>query len=348
MDETPPMIHAPATAGPNRWPAGNVKRYILPALLVGILALVVEIWVPVFFGTSNLVNVGRQASLVGVVAVGMTFVVLTAGIDLSVGAIVGLVSVLLGKMIIVGVPDWLAVLAALGAGCGLGLLNALGITRFRLQPFIMTLATGAIFTGLALHLTDGTQLGPTENFYVPSNGIFGFLAIGTLFGIPGPLVVFIVIAVIGWLVLRYLPFGRYVYAVGGGQQASRLSGIRVWPVLFAAYAIAGFCAAIGAVIVTARVGVADPNAGSLTTLDAIAAVVIGGTTLMGGAGGMIGTVLGAFLLASLADILNLVGMSPFDQEVAKGVVIILAVLWASFGTSAGPVSLRRRLARMRE
>jgi ribose transport system permease protein len=202
----------------------------------------------------------------------------------------------------------------------------------------MTLATSAIVAGLALRTTDGTQL----QIKLFSGGIFGWLATGSVLGFPAPLVVFVACAVIAGLVLRYTPFGRYVYAVGGSQEAARLSGIRVWPVLFGVYAIAGVCAAVAGVIFTARLNVADPNAGTLTTLDAIAAVVIGGTSLMGGQGGMLGTVLGAFLLAALANVLNLRGVSPFDQQMVKGAVIVLAVLWASYGIKALPAPRRRK------
>jgi ribose transport system permease protein len=314
------------------------RRYGLALLLLLIGGIVLSIFVPEFYNRPNLLNVGRQASLVGIVAVGMTFVILTAGIDLSVGAIVGLVSVVAGELINGGSPEVIVILAAIGAGIAVGMFNALGVTRFRIQPFIMTLATSAIFAGLALRTTDGTQL----QIKLFSGGVFGWLATGDVVGLPVPLVVFVVCAVIAGIVLRYTPFGRYVYAVGGSQEAARLSGIRVWPVLFGVYAIAGLCSAIAGIMFTARLNVADPNAGTLTTLDAIAAVVIGGTSLMGGAGGVLGTVLGAFLLAALANVLNLVGVSPFDQQIVKGAVIILAVLWASYGVQRLASGTRRR------
>jgi ribose transport system permease protein len=320
-----PSGDPPASAPRNV--ADAAARYAIPVVVVGVLAIVIAIYVPEFFGVQNLLNVGRQASVVGVVAVGMTFVILTAGIDLSVGAILGLTSVLMAILLRDDVAPLIVILACLGAGMAAGIVNAFGITRLKLQPFIMTLATGAVFTGLALRISDGTQ----QQIPLFNGGVFSFLGIGKFLGLPGPLVVFIVVAVIGWIVLRYLPFGRYIYAVGSSQEAARLSGIRVWPVLFGAYAIAGLCSAMGAIMATSRLNVGDPNAGTLTTLDAIAAVVIGGTSLMGGSGGMLGSVLGAFLLAALANVLNLIGVSPFDQQMVKGLVIILAVLWASFG-----------------
>jgi ribose transport system permease protein len=307
-----------------------LRRYALPIGVLLIGAVVLAVFVPDFFNRQNLLNVGRSASLVGVVAIGMTFVILTAGIDLSVGAILGLVSVLVALMLQHDTSVVLVILAAIAAGGAVGMVNAIGVTRLKVQPFIMTLATGAIFGGLALRISDGTEV----RIDLFTGGVFEFLGSGEVLGLPGPLVIFLITAVIGWLVLRYLPFGRYVYAVGSGQEAARLSGVRVWPVLFGAYAIAGMCAAIAALMFTARLNVGDPSAGDLTTLDAIAAVVIGGTSLMGGQGGIVGTVLGAFLLAALANVLNLVGVSPFDQQIVKGVVIIVAVLWASFGLKA--------------
>jgi ribose transport system permease protein len=314
------------------------RRYALAVLVLVIGGLALAIFVPEFYNRPNLLNVGRQTSLVGIVAVGMTFVILTAGIDLSVGATLGLVSVVVGKLLNGGSPEAVAIIAGLAAGVAVGVFNAIGATRFRLQPFIMTLATSAIIAGLALRTTDGTQL----QIKLFNGGVFGWLATGSVLGFPAPLVVFVACAVVAGIVLRYTPFGRYVYAVGGSQEGARLSGIRVWPVLFGVYAIAGVCAAVAGVIFTARLNVADPNAGTLTTLDAIAAVVIGGTSLMGGYGGMLGTVLGAFLLAALANVLNLRGVSPFDQQMVKGAVIILAVLWASYGMKALPMPRRRK------
>jgi ribose transport system permease protein len=318
--------------------ASLLRQYAVAIVILVVGAVALAIFVPEFYNKPNLINVGRQTSLVGIVAVGMTFVILTAGIDLSVGAILGLVSVVVGKMINGGSPEGIAIIAGVAAGVGVGLFNALGVTRFRLQPFIMTLATSAIVAGLALRTTDGTQL----QIKLFEGGIFGWLSSGSVLGFPAPLIVFIACAVAAGVVLRYTPFGRYVYAVGGSQEAARLSGIRVWPVLFGVYAIAGLCAAIAGTIFTARLNVADPNAGTLTTLDAIAAVVIGGTSLMGGVGGMTGTVLGAFLLAALANVLNLRGVSPFDQQMVKGAVIILAVLWASYGVKSLPAFRRKK------
>jgi ribose transport system permease protein len=298
------------------------------AMLSGVL-IVTAVLSPTFFQVQNMINVTRQASIVGVVAVGMTFVILTAGIDLSVGSVLALVAVSTAMLIESGLPVPLVIILALLLGVGVGLVNGIGVTLLKIQPFVMTLAMLGIARGATFQLSGGSP----KNFFATSK-LLDFFGSGEIFGIPGPLVIFLFAAVVGLLVLRYLPFGRYVYAIGGSPEAARLSGVKVNRVTLAVYAISGMCAAIGGIMTASRLSVGDPIAGNLVELDAIAAVVIGGTSLAGGLGGIVGTVAGALLLAMLANVLNLIGVSPFYQLIVKGVAIIGAVVLTSLANRA--------------
>jgi ribose transport system permease protein len=298
------------------------------AMLSGVL-IVTAVLSPTFFQVQNMINVTRQASIVGVVAVGMTFVILTAGIDLSVGSTLALVAVSTAMLIESGLSVPVVILLALLLGVGVGLVNGIGVTLLKIQPFVMTLAMLGIARGATFQLSGGSP----KNF-TTSSKLLDFFGSGEIFGIPGPLVIFLFAAVVGLLVLRYLPFGRYVYAIGGSPEAARLSGVKVNRVTLAVYAISGMCAAIGGIMTASRLSVGDPIAGNLVELDAIAAVVIGGTSLAGGLGGIVGTVAGALLLAMLANVLNLIGVSPFYQLIVKGVAIIGAVVLTSLANRA--------------
>jgi ribose transport system permease protein len=301
----------------------KIRSNWLPIAIFVVVVLAVVIFIPTFFQPSNLVNVGRQSAIVGVIAIGMTFVILTGGIDLSVGAILALSGVTTAMLINNGVSIELSMIAALAVGLAVGVINGAGVALLGIQPFIMTLATMVAIQGLSLRLTSG---GPQA--FNNSNQIFSVIGSGNLFGIPGPFLVFIVVSVVGILVLRYLAFGRYVYAIGGSLEAARLSGVQTSRTLIIAYAISGVCAGLAGVMTASRLGVGDPTAGSLSNLDAITAVVIGGTSLVGGTGGAVGTVFGALLLAVLSNVMNLIGISPFDQQIVKGAVIVIAVLVA--------------------
>jgi ribose transport system permease protein len=302
---------------------GKVRANWLPIAVFVVVVLAVVILIPGFFQPSNLVNVGRQSAIVGVIAIGMTFVILTGGIDLSVGAILALSGVTTAMLINKGVSIELSMLAALAVGLAVGVINGLGVALLGIQPFIMTLAAMVAVQGLSLRLTSG---GPQA--FNNSNQIFSVIGSGNLFGIPGPFLVFIIVSVVAILALRYLAFGRYIYAIGGSLEAARLSGVRTSRTLIIAYAISGLCAGLAGVMTASRLGVGDPTAGSLSNLDAITAVVIGGTSLVGGTGGAVGTVFGALLLAVLSNVMNLIGISPFDQQIVKGAVIVIAVLVA--------------------
>lgn len=317
-----------------------VRRAAPIVIGLAVVVLVAAIYVPSFFTGQNLANVARQASATGVVAIGMTFVIITAGIDLSVGAMLAASSVLAAVLLQDQQSALLTVVLTLIGGAILGSLNAFTVANLKLQPFVATLASSAVIGGLALQATDGTQI----QLILDPGGLLDFLGSGSVFGVPGPVIIFLGAALLGGAVLRFTTFGRYVYAIGGSQEAARLSGIKTKPVLYGVYAIAGVAAAIAGLMYTARLNVGDPTAGSLIALDSIAAVVIGGTSLFGGSGRLSGTVFGALLLAALANVLDLMGVSPFLQQVVKGVVIILAVLATGLLSAAGRAQLKNQLS----
>jgi ribose transport system permease protein len=305
----------------------KLRNNLLPILILLVVVAAVAVLVPSFFQPSNMLNVGRQSAIVGIIAVGMTFVILTGGIDLSVGSILALSGVTTAILINNGLIVPLAIVAGMLVGVVAGIINGIGVAVLKVQPFIMTLATMVAIQGLSLRLTDG---GPKQ--FSNREPFFSFIGSGSFLGIPGPFIVFLLIAITGILVLRYLAFGRYIYAIGGSIEAARLSGVRTTRTIMLAYSISGLCAGLAGVMTAARLGVGDPTAGSLSNLDAITAVVIGGTSLMGGIGGAVGTVFGAILLAILSNVMNLLGISPFDQQIVKGAVIVIAVLVAAKAT----------------
>lgn len=300
------------------------RTYQVTILLFLVMLVLTAILAPEFYNLQNIINVARQASITGVVAVGMTFVILTSGIDLSVGAILAVVGVTFASMLKQGMPVSAAILIALLIGIFGGMINGIGATFLGVQPFIMTLATMAVGNGVALLLTKGTPID-----FRADSALIELLGNGKIAGIPGPILLFVIIAAVAGIVLRYLPFGRFVYGIGGSLEAARLSGVRTTRILLIVYAISGLCAAIAGLMTTARLYVGHPTAGSFIMLDSIAAVVIGGTSLMGGRGSVAGTVAGVLLLAMVANLLNLLGVSPFNQQIAKGVIIVVAVLFTT-------------------
>lgn len=330
VENSHPSGAANATRDPQTIPRpatnlGTVARTYGPQLLVSAVAVgllvALVVYSPVFFEPRNLLNVARQASIIGVVAVGMTLVILTSGIDLSVGSTLALSAVIVATLVSGGVSPGFAALAGVALGAVAGVVNGVGVAHLRIQPFVMTLATMVGIRGVALRITDG---GP--RIFSTDSRLFATLGSGDVLGVPGPFVVFLILAASGWVLLRYTTFGRYLYAIGGSAEAARLSGVPIRRTIITAYAVTGGLAGMAGVLTAARLSSGDPSGGSLLELDAIAAVVIGGTSLLGGVGGMGGTVLGALLLALVANVLNLFGVSPFDQLIVKGAVIVLAVL----------------------
>ena len=276
---------------------------------------------PHFLNPINILNVLRQVAMYGILGIGMTFVILTKGIDLSVGSTVALTGVLGALMMEQGVPIPLIIVACLAIGAVIGAVNGLGVSYWRIPAFIMTLGTMVMVRGFALMFADGGTVNPGklgENFF--------FLGGGYLLGVPTPIYVFAVVCVVSAVVLGLTPFGRAIYAVGSNDEAARLSGISVSGVVFGVYTICGSLAALSGLIFLSRLSVGDPNSGLGLELEAITIAVIGGTSLFGGEGTVLGTIGGAMVLAIIANVLNLAGVSPFSQQVVKGAIIVLAVL----------------------
>lgn len=289
--------------------------------LIGLVVLGAALWIatPHFLTVSNLLNVAEQSSIIGIIAVGMTFVIITGGIDLSVGSIVALSGVAMATGLHAGAPLPLAMLVGLGTGTACGVVNGLLITVGRLPPFIATLGMMSVARGAALMVTDGRPIsGFPEGLRV--------LATGEVLGIPAPVVIMLVIYVLAYVVLGRTKLGRYTYAIGGNEEAALLSGVNVRSYKTTVYAMAGLLSAVTSVLLVARLNSAQPIAGIMYELDAIAAVVIGGASLLGGEGTVVGTLIGALIMAVLRNGLNLLGVSSYVQQVAIGSVIIIAVL----------------------
>lgn len=311
---------APTTSDGERRGRSQILTGVVP-ILVALLVVcaILSVATDNFLTGSNLTNIIIQSSVVGIAAVGATFVIVTAGIDLSVGSNVVLSSIVAALAMKQGVPGGVALLIAMGVGMAIGAFNGFSITALRLTPFIATLAVLAMGRGLALQLSEGRTI-----FDFPAS--FTFLGSGILFGIRAPLVAFLVVFLIGYLVLSRTTFGHQVYALGGNREAARLAGIPVRRVEFTVYAIAGLCAGLAAIVLTGRLNSALPSAAAGLELQVIAAIVIGGTSLFGGRGNMIGTLIGVLLIGVINNGLTLLNVSPFWVQFAQGAVIFLAVL----------------------
>jgi ribose transport system permease protein len=289
--------------------------------LLGLLVLCGVLWAltPHFLTVANLLNIAQQTAINAIVAVGMTYVIISGGIDLSVGSIVALSGVTLGWALQDGqtLPLALGISLLVGAGCGL--VNGVIVSWGGLPPFIATLGMMSIARGAALLFTEGR---PVSGF----DSGFRSLATGHLGPVPAPIVVTILVYLLAHLVLTQTTFGRYVYAIGGNEEATRLSGVSVRLHKSVIYAVSGLMSAIAAILLTARLNSAQPIAGTMYELDAIAATVIGGTSLIGGEGSLAGTLIGALIMGVLRNGLNLLGVSSFLQQIVIGAVIIAAVL----------------------
>lgn len=278
---------------------------------------------PNFLSISNILNVLRQTSVNAIIAAGMTFVILTGGIDLSVGSVLGLAGAIGATLVTGGQNIVVVVIAALLIGAVIGAVNGVVISKGKVQAFIATLAMMTLARGYTLVFTDGRPIG------VEASGtadIFGAIGSGYLFGIPIPIYITAVVFISAYYILKHTRFGRYIYAMGGNEEATKLSGINVDQVKIYVYALSGALAALAGIIVTARLSSAQPQAGSGYELDAIAAVVLGGTSLSGGTGNIFGTIVGALIIGILNNSLNLMNVSSYYQLLAKGLVILIAVL----------------------
>jgi ribose transport system permease protein len=293
--------------------------------LVGLIVLIVAVSIasPDFLDVGNLLNVLRQTSINAVIAMGMTFVILTAGIDLSVGAVLALCGAFAASLIASGTGLLIAMLIVLLAGLALGAVSGLIITYGAVQPFIATLVSMTVLRGAVLVFSNGTPIDASSG---AASNAFGNLGAGYLFGIPIPVIAAAIVFAACWVALTQIRFGRYVYAIGGNENVTRLSGVNVTLVKIVVYAVSGLLSALAGIILTARLQSAQPTAGVGYELDAIAAVVVGGTSLAGGIGSMTGTLIGALIIGILNNALNLMDVSAYYQMIAKGAVILLAVL----------------------
>jgi len=304
----------------------DMKKYLLHhgrqfGTFLGLVVLIIVLWIlsPYFLKISNLLNIAQQTSINAIIAVGMTFVIISAGIDLSVGSILAFSGVVLAKSIQIGLPLPLAILMGLSMGLLCGWMNGILISYGRLPPFISTLGMMSVARGAALLFTKGR---PISGF----SGEFRFLASGEIFRIPMPVIIMILVYIVAHFVLTRTKLGRYTYAIGGNEEAAVLSGVNVKLCKTMVYGLCGMLSGLAAILLTARLNSAQPIAGIMYELDAIAATVIGGTSLSGGQGTILGTLIGAFIMGVLRNGLNLLGVSSFIQQIVIGSVIIIAVL----------------------
>ncbi len=289
--------------------------------LFGLLALCVVLWIltPHFLTISNLLNIAEQTAIIAIIAAGMTFVIITAGIDLSVGSVLAFSGVVMASLLHAGAPLPIALIAGIVIGFLCGVFNGLLITLGRLPPFIATLGMMSVARGAALLFTEGR---PISGF----SDAFRYLATGKLLRIPMPVIMMLAVFVIAYFVLTKTKLGRYTYAIGGNEEATILSGVNVKLYKTLIYGICGGLSGLAAILLTARLNSAQPIAGIMYELDAIAATVIGGTSLMGGEGNVFGTMIGALIIGVLRNGLNLLSISSFTQQIVIGLVIIVAVL----------------------
>ena len=274
-----------------------------PLLALVVLIILVTVMSPTFVSPANLLNLLRQVSINAVIAFGMTFVILTGGIDLSVGSILALSGAVTASMLTSGFAAPLALTVGLILGAVFGLLNGVLIAYGKAAPFIATLATMTIFRGATYVFTNGN----------PITGAF-------------PIIIMIVVYGVLFVLLHKTAFGRKTYALGGNETAARIAGVRTKVVTMLIYTISGLMAAIAGIILTSRLSSAQPDAGTSYEMDAIAAVVLGGTSLAGGKGRIFGTLIGALIIGTLNNGMNLLGISSFYQQIVKGIVILIAVL----------------------
>jgi ribose transport system permease protein len=290
-------------------------------LAVLLLVVAASCLSPAFLRTRNLLNVLRQAATLGIISVGQTMVVLAGGADLSQATVMTLSAVVAFKYL--GGDDLMiapVILMCLALGGGIGVCNGVMVSKIKVPPFLMTLGTRTVVFGLALMFTKGAPQGHTTPLFRE------VLGQSYVLGIPGQVLIWALVVSLGWLLLAKTTFGRRLYAVGGNPRAARLAGVKVDRVLIAAYAVSGILAALGGLVLGARSGNADNVMGNGYELNAIAAVVIGGTSFAGGRGGVLGTVGGVLMMTVLQNLLNILGVSPHAYLIAMGIVIIAAVV----------------------
>jgi ribose transport system permease protein len=314
-----PSAQASPAVSPTAVVLATWDRYgILIALLL--VSVTIGIAQPVFFSPVNILNVVRQISIIGIIAIGGTMVILMGGIDLSVGSVAAFTgAVAAGLMVNHNAPVPLAMGAALLLGLAIGFLSGFVSRKGGMHPFIATLGALSVFRGLTLIYAGGRPISGLPDAFLILGG-------GTIGPIPVPVILFLGLVVVAGFVLRRTTFGRSIYAIGGNPEAARLSGLAVDRIYISAFAVAGFLSALGGLVLTSRLNSAELVAGQGYELDVIASVVIGGTSLFGGVGGVYGTLVGVLLIGVISNGLNLLGVSSYWQLVVKGVVIVIAAL----------------------
>ncbi len=305
----------------------KVSEYAI-VLVFLLFCLVLTFISPYFLTKQNIMNVFRQVSINGLLSIGMTFVILTGGIDLSVGSVLafgGVVGASLASSSFGGnvAPTGVSYLVAILSGILLGAVTGGIIAKWKVAPFVVSLGMMSIARGLTYIYTNGMPVPKIDKKFL-------FIGKGSFLGLPMPIVVFILIFILAWMTLYKTRFGRYIYAVGGSEKSAKISGINTRLIVFSVYVISGFLSSLAGVILTARTTAGLPQAGTSYELDAIAAVVIGGTSLSGGQGSLVGTVFGVLIIGVINNGLDILGVSSYYQQVVKGVIIIAAVLLDSF------------------
>lgn len=303
----------------------TLERLVRQKSLIMLLLLtsVISFLSPNFFTLDNIINILRQTSVNAIIAVGMTFVVLTSGIDLSVGSVLALCGAFVASLVATDVPALVAVLTSLLAGATLGAMTGAIISKGKVQAFIATLVAMTLLRGVTMLYTKGR---PISTGFTDSAEALASFGRGYVLGIPVPVWLVTVVFTLAWYSLHHTRFGRYIYALGSNEAAARLSGINVDRVKIGVYAICGSLASLSGIITTARLSSAQPTAGMGYELDAIAAVVLGGSSLMGGKGRIMGTLTGILIIGFLNNALNLLDVSSYYQMIAKATAILLAVL----------------------
>jgi len=303
----------------------NLKKILKnkPLIVLIVTSVAISLLNPRFLSWSNILTVLRQTSINAVIATGMTFAILIGGIDLSVGSVLGLCGAIAATMVSSGMNVFLAVLIALVIGTFIGYLNGSLITTGGLQPFIATLGTVTLLRGAILVFTQGR---PISIGNTPSSDYFSEIGTGFIGPIPIPVYIMVLVFIVAYYILNHTRIGRYIYATGSNEEATMYSGIKTARVKRFVYAASGMMAALAGILLTARLGSAQPTSGAGYELDAIAAVVLGGTSMAGGIGTIGGTAIGALIIGVLNNALNLMKVSSYYQDVAKGIVILIAVL----------------------
>lgn len=307
-----------------------VRKYAIIGILVGFVILLTIMTGGTFFQTQNLINVVRQVAAIGIIAIGMTFVIITKGIDLSVGSIVAVAAVVAtslaqqstaSNLMFPGLdlPVIVAILAGLAVGAALGAINGFLVAYTHIAPFIATLGMMTAARGIALIYSGGRPISKLKDG-------FNWIGQGDFLWIPVPIWLFAIVAIISTVLMNYTRFGRYVFALGGNEQAARVSGINISRIQLLLYTFSGLLAGLAGMLLAARIGSGNPQLGTAIELDAITAAVIGGTSFNGGVGTIWGTIVGALIIGIINNGLDLMNVSPFMQQVVKGVIIVVAII----------------------